>query len=670
MSTEHSVRHEACPWLRFNLIATRIRITRKPHAPDALKLPRVGRRVKHIDTCSVFGRVSVLTDQTVKLRAYNVRHRAHPLARMTQSPERNWELWRSSQTPRLGAHRFTEDSGDAAQCFPLSGEVITITLVHDPITVTHKLLERIRVEEHWTTLSVAESEDFTEREALLPKERFPLMQPTAYVTYSNGIGIPLGRACYTNHVIAVDSGVRAKNLTSPAVKDTQNSEGQWSAHKATPTHPHSHRFYCWILNPSQREHLQPVSFGEIRLTVLHIMPRVANAKGIGSNAQQSLRKPCLTQASENGPDRIMGETVSRLRQISAKITLITAQVAFKPFNGAVFTYSLTKIENTLINLSKTLEQGFTGDSTCSKDTGGRDGNDTHFASLLRDRCRDVHRHVLQIHSGLAEFFHRQQGSVTLQEFWVLKFIERTRATDSKQSVEECVLPWEVRYTSGRFEDTTLRLRSVKIAVQVTRDQRPQVFIVTAFRPRALHNRVLGRRCVFPNTISQLTSKLCIYILLDALTDKWARMYRFRDITSMVQQPMRGTRPTSNRKSPRHSCERKNATGFRASNASKPPLHGPGYLLYVLDFPLRETSVTEGHAQVLKLVAQPVSTSRAAIGYPLADYPATILLRNTRGHETSPYCLPNSSMGVDFTPMGLLLSTFGERRGTYYTATKK
>jgi hypothetical protein len=607
-----------------------------PHVPDTLKLPRVGRRVEHIHTSRVFGRVSVLTDQSVKLRTNDVWNGTHPFARMTQSPEGNWEFRWSSQTSRLGSYSFTEDSGNTAQCFPLPGEVISIPLVHDPITVTHELFERIRVEELNTTSGVVEPEDFTESEALLPKERFLLMQSTAYVTNSYGIGIPLGCACDRHNVISTDDGIRAKNLTRPAVKDTENREREGRAHKATPSHMNSNRFYLRILNPGQREHLKPVFFGEIRPAVLNIMPRVADAQGLGSNAQQTLGKACLTKTAENSPDSIMRETVGRLRQIGTKIVLITAQDPRKAFHCAVRTDSLTEIENPLVNLPKTREQCLSGYSTCSKNTGWRDGNDTHLASLLRDWCRDVHRHVLKVHSGLAEFLHRQQGSVTLQEFGVLKFIERTAANHFEQPVKKTILTWEVGATSRRFEDTTLRLRPVKIAVQVTRDQRPQVFVVAPLRARCLLNRVLRRRGVFPNTISQLTFEPHQDILFDTVADKRPCMYWFRDITGVGQKPRRGASSRRHRKSTSTPCEGKDAPGLGGRQTSKPPLRRPGNLLYETDFPLRKANVTEGHAQVLQLVRQPVSSSRAGSSYPLPDFPAATLLRYSRGHETSPH----------------------------------
>jgi hypothetical protein len=260
----------------------------------------------------------------------------------------------------------------------------------------------------------------------------------------------------------------------------------------------------------------------------------------------------------------------------------------------------------------------------------------------------------------------------LQKLGVLSLLKRAGAQNFEQPVKERVLPWEVRRTTRRFEDAPLHVNPIEVAMKVLRHERTEVRVVPAFRTRALLDSILAVRCMSPITLSQRLSKPYRDALFETLLDVRRASDGLRKVTSVVQQSGRNAFGRCQRKSPGTPCEGKDATGIRHRQTSKPFLHGPGYLLYVTDLALRKANVTEGYAQVLQLVRHPISTSRAGSGNPLPDYPATTLLRKTAGHETCPHCLPDSSVRIDTTPMGLLTPTLLRRggvRGTYYTAKK-
>jgi hypothetical protein len=201
-------------------------------------------------------------------------------------------------------------------------------------------------------------------------------------------------------------------------------------------------------------------------------------------------------------------------------------------------------------------------------------------------------------------------------------------------------------------------------MEIFSDQITKIFVVAASRTRALFNSVLTVRWVYPSTMSQTTAEACSYVFFDALLDQRMTYVSLRNIFGMVVKPFRNA---SARWSWQRTCapgEGQDCMHVLHTQTSKPFLNGYGYLRTITDLPTRESNITEGYAQVLQLVRHPISTTRAASGNPAADYPTTMLLRQTRGNETSPYCLPNSSMGIDSTPMGLLPFSFRIGRGTY------
>jgi len=585
---------------------------------------------------------------------------------MAKPTESHWELRWTTKAASLGSYRFTQDSGHTPQCFPLRAEVIA--LVHDPTTVPEELLDRIRVVPN---CRVTKPEDFTEGPTLPSEEGFLVMQSRAYRLNSLAVDSNLPRPCNGQHIVTADSGVRTQSVTSPTIQDRQDRKRQRSAHKASPLHGDTNTILL-LADPDgirQIDNLLPVSFGERRLRVFYIMlVAKLDAKGSSAAIHVSLGEACAVKAAEYGPYSIMRKPISRLRQISRKILLITTQVACETPNFVVVETPTGKVAHPLVKLLQDRKDCVTAQGTCSKDTGGRDGNDTHLAALLRYRRSNMDRVRVGGEASLtelAEVLHRQQGSVTLQNFRVLKLVEWPPTHNIKQPVQERILPWERRATPSRFEDTTLHVDPIKVAMEVLREQVTKVLVVPAFTPRALSNSVLAARCMYPSTFSQPIPKHISHVIFDRILESGIRHVVFGNVTGVVQQPFRDEEWTSFGEPPSESGESQYAPGLTSAHPPKPSLNGPGYLLDEIDFPLREANVTEGRGKIFQLLAQPVGSTRAASCDPLADYPATTLLRNTRGYETSPHSLPNSCVRIDNTPMGLLTTTFrGVMSGTY------
>jgi hypothetical protein len=262
----------------------------------------------------------------------------------------------------------------------------------------------------------------------------------------------------------------------------------------------------------------------------------------------------------------------------------------------------------------------------------------------------------------------------LQQFYVLTAVTNdTRATDPEQSVNERVLPREGGNTTVGFEEPSFKLmetykrdvlkrplsrpesklRPVRyLSRQLLQHEGLKVSVVSALRPGALANRVLRCRAVCPSTIPQRTSKGYHDVLFDLLLDLKRSYAALGDVSGMVEKAFSNAFGTRNRKSPGEPREGEDPPRLITSQTSKPLLKSHWEFTHVFGFALRECNVTKGHRQVLQPVAHPIRTTRAGSSYPLPEYPTTMLLRNATGNETSPYCLPDSSMGIDLTPMGL------------------
>jgi hypothetical protein len=591
---------------------------------------------------------------------------------MAKASQSHRELRRTTKAASLGSYRFTQDAGYTPQCFPLRGKVIT--LVHDPTTVSEELLDRIRIVPF---CRVTKPEDFTECPTLPSVEGLLVMQSRAYRLYSEAVDSNVPRTCNGQHIISTDSCVWTQSVTSPTVKNRQDRERQRGAHKTSPLHGDTHTILFLADSNGFRniDNLLPVSFGERRLRILHpMLIAQLDAKGSRSAIHVELGQPCAVQAAENGPYSIMRESVSRLCQISRKILLITTQVACETPNFAIVETPTSKVAHSLVQLTKDRKDCVTAQGTCSKDTCRRDGNDTHLAALLRNWRSNMDRVRVGGEASLtevAEVLHRQQGSVTLQNFRVLNLVEGPPTHNLEQPVKKGILPGERRATSSRFEDTTLHVDPIKVSMEIFSEQVTKMFVVPAFTPRALPNSILAARRMYPSTFSQLIAEHVNHVIFDRILEQRTRHVVFGDITGVVEQPFRDEDGTSFWKAPCEPGESQDAPRLTSTHPSKPSLNGPGNLLDESDFPLREANVTEGCCKIFQLLANPVSPTRAGSSYPLPNNPATTLLRNTRGHKTSPYRLPNGGMGIDNTPMGLPTTTLcrGVMRGTYYTAKK-
>jgi len=161
----------------------------------------------------------------------------------------------------------------------------------------------------------------------------------------------------------------------------------------------------------------------------------------------------------------------------------------------------------------------------------------------------------------------------------------------------------------------------------------------------------------PSTFSQLISKPYHYALFKVPTDIIRTSIGFRDITGMGEKPFSDAARRCNWKSASAPGEGQDTTRLMHCQPLKPPLKDRREFIHWLGLGTRKRNVTEGHAQGLHLVRSPVRTTWSGGGNPPPEHPAPMLLRNTTGHETAPNCLPESSLGIDFTPMGLLLPRY-------------
>jgi len=202
-------------------------------------------------------------------------------------------------------------------------------------------------------------------------------------------------------------------------------------------------------------------------------------------------------------------------------------------------------------------------------------------------------------------------------------------------------------------------------------------VIPTLGPRRTYDRVLRGRKGLPRIVSQLPLEEVIRVSLQRGLDILAYTPSIKEIHSMTAESCGNSLAGRTRQSPCAPREGEGATGVRPGEFPEPFLQSPWNFVHVRDFPVREGNVTNGNAQGLHLVRYPVNATWTGSRYPLPEDPATMLLRHTAGNETTPHCLPGSSVGIDTTPMGLLITTAipitgvaGVTGGTYYTAKKK
>nr|UHR49712.1 MAG: hypothetical protein SaNV8_gp2 [Sanya narnavirus 8] len=653
------------PWLGREVPPERV--------PYALKHPRIRWRVEHIHPACILGGVNFINviDESVKLRADNLGHVAHPFARMAKTAKSRGELRWSTKSSCLGSHAFTEDSGYTPQCLPLWCKVVA--LVHDSSTVAHELLERVRVEVPTPAVGADEAKRLAKRPTLLAKKGFPLMQSTAYRCYSLRVGSNITGSGNTQHVISADGGQAAEYPTAPAIDQSEHRKGQWCPHEA-PT-LHRDQDMCGPFSDQTRNVVQPldVSFGERRKTVSDIVLPLANAKAVAREVKVGRVQARLAKTAEDGLDSTMSEPVCRLRQISTKIVLITTQGTREAAYQPSCTLDPTReLVGTRVLSSNNWEDTLAGQCPCSKETTGRYGNHTDLRALLSQWSGVVRHHGARTYRGRPEVFHRKQGAIPCQDIWILLVLKRSCSTLAEKAVQERVLPGEGRRTTGYCQDPDLHLRPHHVAVQIGSYPIAKVLVVPPFRPWALFHRVLARRTMCPSKLlSQRITHEVNHVVFESGLDVVRNYELTGDVGSMVQKSTRDDGSSGLRQGAGASREREAAPWRLPDNPSKPSLYLHGHTRGITDFPIRECNITKGHREVFNDLRQPVGTAGAGADNPAPERPATMLLRNSTGNETRPHSLPDSCGAIDTTPMGLLPPRFLEEgRGTYYTAKKK
>nr|QIR30304.1 RNA-dependent RNA polymerase [Plasmopara viticola lesion associated narnavirus 25] len=618
--------------------------------------------------------------KTIQLCADNLWYRSHPLAGMAEATQSHRELWRPQKSSSLCTHINCKDSGYAPQLRPLRGEVVP--LVHDPITVSHVLLERIGIVEggrDTNDLTCCECKALAKGKPLRPEERFSLMQSRPYRLYSASVVSDLVGRASRNHIIPSDVRFRAKRLACPTVDEGQHGETEGSTHQTPALHWHQCKRTVLSIGPRSCNHQLSTIFGEVGQTVSHMVRRAPYSKGLGSEQAEVGCQPRLLKTVDYGLDRIMRETIRRLCQVGTKPTLTWPENEF--VQPSPSDCNLERFQP-LVLPPKDREDPTTNPISGREDGSWWYGNDSNLRPLFSESSRLVYetRPTRLTAPGL-EILKRKQCTQTLKEIGV---IPESRPRPAPEGTEQSVVD---RPCVGRADSckggaelnrpTGPAARVVKHApvkdslAESSFTQSAKPFIVSALRACATCNRVLRRRKSNKVPLSQVISEPCSNVLLQRLQVRSLSTYRFRNIYKVVGVRMQYSGSRRLRQRPGVSREGENTSGVTSSDTAQPVLHLLGHLRYETDLPLRECKITEGHCQVLQLGANPVSSARAAPGNPVADCPTTTLLRKTTGHETSPHCLPDSSVGIDFTPMGLLLRTLsGARSGTYYTAKKK
>ncbi|UHR49684.1 MAG: hypothetical protein FNaV1_gp2 [Fushun narnavirus 1] len=666
---------------------------------NVCELPRVGRRVEDINSSTELRRVMALKYEGVQLRADDLRDGTHPLGWMPKSPQSHGKLWRSPKSPSLRSCRFAQDAGHAMERTPL--RAVVFSLVHDPITVAHELLDRIRIKEcgrNAASRTLAENERLTKGAALCPVKGLLVMQSGAYRGYpprvfSNGLWL-----ASRNDVIPADVRLRSKCFASPAVDEAKDGEAQWSTHQTTPPHGDLNT----AVNNPQATMLHPRAslFGEVANRVAYRMHRPPDSETLGSQVTEELGKTSPPKTADHGLNSVMREAICRFCQVGTKPTLTGPEPEIVA--GATLHRGHEVLQARVLATQR-------GEDAAPHSVSGRKdgsrwyGNDPCLRALLRDRCRpvDEHRAPDVIVNTMPKVLHRQQCTQTLQDFWRVTCVNKRRRSeyaeqavigcrfsgravscqlllDGKEAIP-CVLIhlfpdslpsdrrtvfWEIQYRRGGNVKNCFAEPGI--------DQRPQPGVVAALGPAATLNRVLARRKDYEVLLSQSIPEPCSYILLQTLQRLRVCMCRFGNIYHVGRVRAIDGRFRRLRESPCHPGEGQDFPGLGSRFASEPSLHAPGHLVHVTDLPLRERKITKGHGEVLQLRRRPVSPAGSRPGYPGPESPAARMLRKTSGHETSPDSLPHSCLGIDNTPMGLALRTSfrGARAGTYYTAKKK
>jgi len=172
--------------------------------------------------------------------------------------------------------------------------------------------------------------------------------------------------------------------------------------------------------------------------------------------------------------------------------------------------------------------------------------------------------------------------------------------------------------------------------------------------------------------SQSTSEEFSRVVLQLPSLTVGHYMLFTDIATMVVQPFSYSLGRRTRQRTRAPGEGQGTPRLTPSKRPEPQLKVYGYFIHEGDLPIRKGNVTKADAKGLHPIRQPVGATRTGPGNPGPEDPTTIGLRNSTGNETCPHRLPDSSVGVDNTPMGLATTTtyVGVAARTYYTAKKK
>jgi hypothetical protein len=643
---------------------------------------------------------------------------AHPFARMAKTSQSRGQLWGPPKTACPRADTLEKDPANAAQCGPLHHVILCrFTWVHNPITVSHELLKRIRIEELDGTN--AKTEHLAEGEPLGSVEGLPLMQSRTHI--SDAIRV-LGNCRWLAHrdnVISADTSLRSQRCTSPAVDQGKDSKRQGSPHQYATGEWHVYDPTSAKINGSERTcNLRLVLLWEVTKAVSDIMLRVADAEGIGGENSPVFTQTSSRHTAEHGMDSIMKETVSGFSEVCRKEGLSMTQselVAAKVLYEHLVVNRLDERTCPTVSFEDRRPNLLANHVSKGENTRRRDGYDPRLRALFSNhRSLVCNTRLLPTgkpinRSWRGEFAESKQASTCLPKLgvlhttidrpsfnprvvervdvsyvirWVLELLNTAHCVPgpSEQVVGSRIprnkkpkLLVEGLQNVERGLSLTIFIRRLERPAQLGAEETLEVPVVTSLGTRPTTDSVLTRRRKSYATFSQLTLLECgkhvpLQLMHRCITGTSTR----GECNSMVVKRLLRRRSRRLWKSPRTPCEGKCTTRLSLRNLSEPTLQASGYFLHFVDLAVRECNVTNGHADRLHTIANPVNSARFRVAQPLPEYPATILLRNSTGNKTGPNCLPGSSLVVDYTPMGLRVTTLfsGVARGTYNTAKKK
>jgi hypothetical protein len=649
--------------------------------------------------------------------SYRLGEVAHPFARMAKATQSCGKLWGPAKPACSGPNTLEKDSADAAQCGPLHNIVLLCFAgIHNPITVSLELLERIRVE--ILDRAIAKTEHLAEGEPLGPVEGFLLMQSRTHFANTTCVVGNVPRSACRDNVISADTCLRTQRHAGPTINQRQYREGKRSTHKDTPLQGDHHVLLLVTLKGSETGHLLLVLHWEVTKPVTNIMRLLAYSQRLGRKTPPGLPEPGSRHTAEYGVYRIMIETVSGFCEVCRKKGLTFTQcefVALKILDQHLVVNRLNKWSGTSISFQNRWPDLLTTKVSKGKHTRRRDGYDSRLAALFCNHRSfvnwDTRLRIAGEAPGRGEIADGHQAASCLSELgvlprpvyrpghdpiiteWITNLVEPVRLLDTAQSrpgpsekVVGCWVPWNrltketdkfpqlvntrFRLTSGL---SSFRVRIHEWPTQVTGNEMLEEAIITSSRTRPTTDSVLTARRKSYATFSQLSSCKGLEDILLQLVYRTTRHVPARtEGLSVVIKSFRGSGPGWLWKSPCAPGESKCTPRLSHRKPPEPPLDSSREFGHEVNVAVRECNVTNGSAQRFHCCAHPVNPARARVGYPLPEFPTTTLLRNTTGNQTRPHRLPDASVVVDYTPMGLRATTLisGVARGTYYSAKKK